>query len=85
MRYGGDEFMLLSHNTRPEYWEGIRPAVDKALEDQMKRQQIRYQVGVSIGYSMSTKANPLSMDECCELADQAMYRDKTRRKQQRIN
>lgn len=81
VRYGGDEFMLLSRNTQPEYRERLRPVIDKALDEQIKRQQIRYQVGVSIGYAMSTKANPLSMDECCELADKAMYLDKMNRKQ----
>ena len=85
VRYGGDEFMLLSHHIQPEYWEAFRPMVDRILDEQIKRQQIRYPIGVSIGYAMSTKANPLSMDECCEAADKAMYRDKSRRKQQRVD
>lgn len=83
VRYGGDEFLLLSRDTRLEHWQGLRERVDRILADKVSRRQIRYQMGVSIGYAMSTKENPVSVEECCERADQAMYQDKSERKRLR--
>lgn len=85
VRYGGDEFLLLSRNTQMEHWHGLRERIDRILADKVSRRQIRYQLGVSIGYAISTKENPLSVEECCELADQAMYQDKSSRKQLRAD
>lgn len=85
VRYGGDEFLLLSRNTRPERWAGLREAIDTTLADKVSRQQIPYQLGVSIGYAMSTKEKPMNIEECCELADKAMYQDKASRKCQRAD
>lgn len=83
VRYGGDEFLLLSHNTQLSHWQGLRERIDRILADKVSRRQIRYRLGVSIGYAMSTKEIPLSIEECCELADKAMYRDKSSRKRLR--
>ena len=83
VRYGGDEFLLLSCNVEPRRWQGLRERIDGILEDEVSRLQIRYRLGVSIGYAMSTKENPLTLKECCELADQAMYQDKSSRKRLR--
>ncbi|MDE7046127.1 MAG: GGDEF domain-containing protein, partial [Acetatifactor sp.] len=83
VRYGGDEFLLLSRNVQPEHWQGLRERIDSILADKVSRRQIRYQLGVSIGYAISTKEKPLPAEECCELADQAMYRDKSNRKRRR--
>lgn len=83
VRYGGDEFLLLSRNTRLEHWQGLRERIDRILADKVSRRQIRYQLGVSIGYALSTKETPVSLEECCELADQAMYQDKSERKRLR--
>lgn len=85
VRYGGDEFLLLSRNIQMEHWHGLRERIDRILADMVSRRQIRYQLGVSIGYAISTKENPLSVEECCELADQAMYQDKSSRKQLRAD
>lgn len=85
VRYGGDEFLLLSRNTRPERWAGLREAIDTTLADKVSRQQIPYRLGVSIGYAMSTRENPLELEACCELADKAMYQDKASRKCQRVD
>lgn len=83
VRYGGDEFLLLSRNMRLEHWQGLRERIDRILADKVSRRQIRYQLGVSIGYALSTKETPVSLEECCELADQAMYQDKSERKRLR--
>lgn len=80
VRYGGDEFLMLSRNTQPERWAGLREAVDTVLADKVSRQQLPYRLGVSIGYAMSTGEKPLELEACCELADKAMYRDKAGRK-----
>jgi diguanylate cyclase (GGDEF)-like protein len=85
VRYGGDEFLLLSHNTQRKHWEGLRDAIDRILAEKIDRQHIRYPLGVSIGYAMSTEDDPLSIEACCELADKAMYQDKTNRKRQRAD
>lgn len=83
VRYGGDEFLLLSRNIQPEHWQGLRERIDRILADKVSRRQIRYQLGVSIGYAISTKENPLTAEACCEMADQAMYQDKSNRKRMR--
>ncbi|MCM1304237.1 MAG: GGDEF domain-containing protein [Lachnospiraceae bacterium] len=83
VRYGGDEFLMLSRNTQLEHWQGLRERIDRILADKVNRRQIRYQLGVSIGYAISTKEHPLPVEQCCELADQAMYQDKSSRKRLR--
>ncbi len=85
VRYGGDEFLLLSRNVQPEHWQGLRERIDRILADKVSRRQIRYQLGVSIGYAMSTREKPLTVEACCDLADQAMYQDKSSRKCRRAN
>lgn len=83
IRYGGDEFQVLSHHAEPEYWENLRSQINETLALKMQQQKLPYELGVSLGYAISEKNNPLTITECCELADQAMYENKKMRKRGR--
>ena len=80
IRYGGDEFLILSHDAKAAYWEGRRKEIDRKLEDIAARQQLPYSFGVSLGYAISSADAPLSIEQSLELADQAMYENKKQRK-----
>lgn len=84
IRYGGDEFQILSHNTEYEYWENLRIKINKILADQVEQQKLPYELGVSLGYAISKKECPFTLVECCELADKAMYKNKKMRKVSRL-
>ncbi|MDE6701936.1 MAG: GGDEF domain-containing protein, partial [Acetatifactor sp.] len=83
VRYGGDEFQVLSHHLEPEYWEELRTKMNKILTQTKKQQQLPYDLGVSLGFAISTAEQPLAYAEACELADRAMYENKMLRKKGR--
>ena len=80
IRYGGDEFLILSHDTSAALWEERRKEINQRLEDISVRQQLPYRLGVSLGYAVSTLDTPLSIEKSLELADRAMYENKKERK-----
>ncbi|MDE6016231.1 MAG: diguanylate cyclase [Acetatifactor sp.] len=83
VRYGGDEFQVLSHHLEPKYWEELRTKMNKILTQTKKQQQLPYDLGVSLGFAISTAEQPLAYAEACELADRAMYENKMLRKKGR--
>ena len=80
IRYGGDEFLILSHGTDAALWEARREKINLELKKIAEQQQLPYKLGVSLGYAISTEDSPLSIEESLELADQAMYENKKQRK-----
>ena len=80
IRYGGDEFLILSHGTDAAVWEARREKINQELKKIAEQQQLPYKLGVSLGYAISTEDSPLSIEESLELADQAMYENKKQRK-----
>ncbi len=80
VRYGGDEFLILSHETRTCWWEECRTRILARLLEIGGQQRLPYQLRASMGYAISTGDQPLSLDRCIELADSAMYRDKQEHK-----
>ncbi len=83
IRYGGDEFLILSHETEKDKWEDFKQRVDEALSGTVGRQRLPYRPGVSTGYAVSTAERPLPLEKCIEAADGAMYEDKKLRKARR--
>ncbi len=80
IRYGGDEFQVFSYHLEPEYWEKLRTKMNKILTQTKKQQQFPYDLGVSLGFAISTAEQPLTYAEASELADRAMYEYKMLRK-----
>lgn len=83
VRYGGDEFVVISKTTDKEFWEKAKKSLNETLKQDLERQKQQYQVGVSIGYAGSTEEKETSFDMLMELADKRMYEDKALRKIER--
>lgn len=80
IRYGGDEFLILSGETKKEKWEAFKRTIDTVLSETIARQRLPYHPGVSTGYAFSTAEHPLTLEKCIEAADSAMYENKKQRK-----
>ena len=82
IRYGGDEFLILSHDTEAGLWEKRGKEINQELERIAGQQRLPYRLGVSLGSAVSTADAPLTIEESLELADKAMYENKKERKKQ---
>ena len=76
IRWGGDEFLLVLPNCDETACQQILEQIE--TEQALKR-KILPQMDVAIGYCIRSDMRQ-SEDEVIQLADQAMYRDKARRK-----
>ncbi len=83
VRYGGDEFVVLSFCTDHTYWDNLLISLNEKLLNDVKEQNLPYPIGVSLGYSISTRQAPLPIDEALKNADEAMYKVKAERKKNR--
>ena len=81
IRYGGDEFLAVSHNTDPVRREGMKEQLNSRLEAAAKKQKLPYPVGVSVGYAVSAAGSPERLESVIARADQQMYADKKERAQ----
>lgn len=79
IRYGGDEFQILSYNIDSTYWEKMKQHLNAEIDVHVKQQMLPYPLGVSLGYAICNEQK-LSFEECCEMADKAMYEEKKVRK-----
>ncbi len=79
IRYGGDEFLVLSRNTDPRRPEEIKAAISRELENVRIEQGLPYAIGVSVGWTVSG----LPLPEAVETADRKMYAEKQERKAKR--
>lgn len=84
IRYGGDEFQILSYNVNPKYWENMKQHLNDEIDVHVRQQKLPYQLGVSLGYAICNEQE-ISFEECCEMADKAMYEEKKARKSGRTN
>jgi len=84
IRYGGDEFQILSLNVDPGYWENMRDKINDEIVANVEQQKLPYQLGASLGYAICDEQHPMTFEECCEKADQAMYENKKQRKAVRL-
>ena len=85
IRYGGDEFQMLSTNVDVSYWENLQSQINEEIDRQIAEQKLPYTFGVSYGFCISSRENHLSFEECCDRADALMYADKKARKAERID
>jgi len=80
IRYGGDEFLLVSYNIEKSYWKSLGDTINKMLQDQVKDENLPYNLGISVGFSINIPLLQETFEECCELADRKMYQNKKDRK-----
>lgn len=73
IRYGGDEFQILSACIEENYWSKVSEAINKKLQEYVMRQKLPYSLGVSLGFCICREGDKISFEECCEKADQEMY------------
>ena len=80
LRYGGDEFLILSKNTDPDYWAQLSESLNLRLCRGVEKQKLPYSVGISFGYSTCDGSEALSIEEQIERADRQMYSHKRNRR-----
>lgn len=80
IRYGGDEFLVLSRRTDPQQWEQQKEKINRCAAASASHQQTPFRVGISMGYAISGSSSPLTIEQAVELADRAMYRNKMERR-----
>lgn len=80
IRYGGDEFQILSLNVDSQHWERMRDIINEKMENYATQQKLPYKLGASLGYAICSEEHTMTFEECCEQADQAMYENKKKRK-----
>ncbi len=75
VRYGGDEFMILSHNMDIQFWEDFSSRVNEAISENIKERELPYSFRSSLGYAVyDMKQN--TPEEAIAEADANMYTDK---------
>ncbi len=79
IRYGGDEFLVLSRNTDENRWEELKREFNRQLAGLVKEQGLPYAIGVSVGWTVCG----LPLQEAIEKADREMYAEKQDRKADR--
>lgn len=83
-RCGGDEFQVLSTNVDTGFWDKLQQVINGEIDRQIEEQNLPYTFGVSFGYCICDKNNPLTFEECCDKADALMYENKKLRKANKI-
>lgn len=80
IRYGGDEFFILSKNTDEAYWERLGVRINEQLAKISRDRALPYPIGASMGYFISWDAGEDSLEHAIAQADQRMYENKKQRK-----
>lgn len=80
LRYGGDEFFILSKNTDTAHWKAFGERVNAALADGATREGFPFPLGISIGYAANTETGNDGLEHAIARADERMYADKRQRK-----
>ena len=81
IRYGGDEFIILSYNIKESHWREMKEMINKKLDQKVRRQKFPYPLSISFGFFSSKKEAPVPLEECMERADKLMYEDKKQKKE----
>ena len=76
VRYGGDEFLLVSRLLEPAQMEEKQQKVRKKLAEWKEKDKLEYPLSVSIGYYYKDGQVSGSLEDYIERADESMYRYK---------
>lgn len=80
VRYGGDEFVVVSHGDDTEFWINQRKELNALINKQVTREKLPYSIGVSIGTSSTRGTEEKDFYSCLSAADECMYANKAERK-----
>lgn len=80
IRYGGDEFLIMSYETDENYWKEVHERINFTIKEEALLQKLPYPLGVSLGVASSSKKDRKTLKECFDLADKHMYQNKRLRK-----
>lgn len=83
LRYGGDEFLILSKETKKERWETFEQCLNEQLQNLAASQAFAFELGASVGFACSEKVHIMDFEECFREADQKMYANKKMRHAQK--
>lgn len=78
-RMGGDEFLLIFPDSSSKDVSLIRERLDKNLEKLNRSLNRPYKISFSLGLSVYDPFNPQPVEKLIHLADQAMYKDKSKK------
>lgn len=76
LRYGGDEFLLVSRLLEPAQMEEKQQKVSKKLAEWKEKDKLEYPLSVSIGYYYKEGQVSGTLEDYIERADESMYRYK---------
>lgn len=83
MRYGGDEFVVLSQGYSHEDAATYIMQVEKGIEEYNQASNHPYTLEASMGYSIVAPAEDFDLEAFIETADQEMYKAKKEKKRKR--
>lgn len=83
MRYGGDEFVVLSQGFTHEDAKGYMKQVELGIEKYNASSNHPYTLEASMGYSIMAPTENLDLEAFIETADQEMYKSKNEKKRKR--
>lgn len=84
MRYGGDEFVVLSQGYSREDAENYIKKVQKGIAEYNQISEHPYTLEASMGYSIMAPVENLDLEAFIETADQEMYKDKNEKKRKKL-
>ena len=74
MRYGGDEFLVITSGAR----ENLAEVILREAEERMDSGQLPFHLGLSIGKTSADLKDERTLEDCVLSADACMYEHKTR-------
>ncbi len=80
MRYGGDEFVIISPNGNDIFAGQYVEELKKKIEIFNQKNEIPYRLDASIGYYIVSPGDSITLDEAIEKADVMMYENKKKKK-----
>ena len=85
MRYGGDEFVVMSKNYTDEKAAGYIRRVERSIDEYNMTSGKEYKLGASMGYSLVEPEEDMKLEDLIEVADQEMYKVKKAKKERLKN
>ena len=82
-RIGGDEYNIIGIDYTKEELRNLERAFHKYLDDFNQTSGLPYLVNASVGWFLCEPGEELSMGQCIIAADEKMYEDKQRKKQEK--
>lgn len=81
MRYGGDEFVVMSQNYTDETAKGYMKKIQDQIDQYNETSGKPYKLSVSMGYYLIVPEDNMRIESLIEAADQEMYKNKKMKKE----